>query len=263
MPFFIEPKGNTTRERKGALQTALCQEARVAWDTRSSKVPFFLLRQECAKFLKTTKVLHCGKQAFTFSLGDLRDPETLARPLARMRALTTAVKRMLSAVRPDSGWLTKFTSYRLPSPWSSDAKRLFPHLSDQELQALKNTVREGLVAIWQRANLNAEACWVELLQLLPSAESHRRAGAALKLSWARASADFPELAIGRRLAGIKARVLRAAFYDKTLAISLQQTIPGCPCLLLFRQCCFIAQCSPRVSTHARINCRPNSQQRNH
>ena len=90
--------------------------------------------KECVRFLKKTKVLHCGKTVFTFSVGDLDDPATLSEPLTRMKVLVKALEKLLPAVRSPSSWLARFLAYQLPSPCSPGARRSFSHLEPRELQ---------------------------------------------------------------------------------------------------------------------------------
>lgn len=154
--------------------------------------------KECVRFLRKTKVLHCGKTVFTFSVGDLDDPATLSEPLTRMKVLVKALEKLLPAVRSPSSWLARFLAYQLPSPCSPGARRSFSHLEPRELQERERQVKDHLSLVWSRAGLAVEPCWREFLQLLPSAERHRAAGSTVKSAWALASADFPELRLARR-----------------------------------------------------------------
>ena len=152
---------------------------------------------QTAMFLKTTKVLHCGHNAFTFSIGDLDNPATLQEPLSRIKAVVGALRAMSDAVRPASSWMVRFTAFRLPSPCCENARQTFPHLTAAELKEEQEKVEGQLRCIWAEANLDVAACWSEFGKLLPAAESHRRGGAAVKVAWARASRDYPELTYAR------------------------------------------------------------------
>ena len=155
--------------------------------------------KECVRFLRKTKVLHCGKTAFTFSIGNLDDAATLAEPLTRIKVLVKALEKLLPAVRSPSSWLSSFLAYHLPSPCGPNARRSFAHLRPAELSERKGQIQGHLATIWRKAGMDVDSCWREFLQLLPSAESHRSQGATVKAAWALASQDFPELKLARRL----------------------------------------------------------------
>ena len=149
---------------------------------------------ETLRFLRRTSRYPCGNGVQEVGLGEWRTEgparDAIIAALRRVQKIVANVKENMKLYRPEHSWLHAFTAFRLPSPLSATDAGATEHATEAEA-CLKRICRE--------ANLPEQRAVPQLRQILRRAEEYHRDGSTTRQAWGRAAAQWPELAIGRRL----------------------------------------------------------------
>ena len=147
------------------------------------------------KFLQNTSYYKLGASVQTIGIGDWETDESarwiIKNALGRVQVVVANMKEYMTLYRAEHSWLYAFTAFRLPSPLSG---------SDQMGRPARTEVEGSLRRICREAKLPEEQTLREFKQLLPRAEKLSSNGVDPRAAWGRASAEWPELSSGRRLA---------------------------------------------------------------
>ena len=160
---------------------------------------------EVLQFLRKGKTLHYkkGKTIQVQSCGLGRDSDApmqaaVKHALLEARRLVALIRAHVPVYRSRASWLYVFAAFRLPSPLSWVTAARDTQAERAEIQNQIQEIHASLDRIREAAKLDKKAN-EELLQLLPRAEVHRDSGLSTKAAWGRASTEFPEYKIGRKL----------------------------------------------------------------
>ena len=166
------------------------------------------------KFLANPNVLYVRRVAQVVSIGALDGREELFEPLHRMRQIVKNVDALLERYMRETSWAQHFASFTLPSPLLGET------VSSSPLQErAREKARIAVFAICKARELPFADTLQELQNLIPSATAYRERGYSLKNSWARASADFPELARARDVVSLLLGcTLSTSRTERTLAV---------------------------------------------
>ena len=107
--------------------------------------------------------------------------------LGRVKNLVANVRAYMAVYRNEARWPHAFTAFRLPSPFAPTAVASAAAAARPLLDKIRET---------RALPIGATA---EFLKLLPRATYHNTQGCDARAAWGRASAEFPELRLGRRL----------------------------------------------------------------
>ena len=146
------------------------------------------------QFLNETHDYQVGAGVQMVGIGDWNTDQkarnTVKGCISLVQQVVANMKEYMKLYRPQHSWLQAFTAFRLPSALGAGSQHP-PELRAQDTARLQRICRE--------AQLPETQALRELSRLIPRAEKFHREGCQANVAWARASAEWPELATGRRL----------------------------------------------------------------
>ena len=145
------------------------------------------------KYLRGTSRYPCCNSVQTVGLGDwTAQParDAIKAALRRVQTIVANVKENMKLYRSKHSWLHTFTAFSLPSTLTATVAGSEGAAHDAEACMRR---------VCSEAGLPEDQALQELRRILKRAEWHKRHGCSTRQAWGRASAEWPELHIARRL----------------------------------------------------------------